>query len=406
MGRARSDRPAWLGPVAVVSVAQLFGTSLWFSANSAADGLMQAWNVTSSDIGWLTNAVQAGFILGTLVMSLLGLADRFRASTIFVVSSLAGALFNIGFAWMADDVTTGSVFRFLVGISLAGIYPIGMKLIVSWEPERTGQALALLVAMLTLGTALPHFLHFSGGQLPWQWIVSCSSGLALLGAAMIHRLGTGPHLPAAARGVKPAQSVLSAFRIIRFRAAAIGYFGHMWELYAFWTLVPMLVAGTGLAAGFPALGVAGLSFLIIGTGALGCLAGGMLSQRIGSAAVALGSLAISGGCAAVFALGWRTLSAEALLGVLLLWGASVVADSPQFSTLSARACPRDMVGSALAIQNAAGFAITILSILAATVLVERVGPSAVWLLLPGPLLGLTGYLMALRNTGPGKGVRG
>lgn len=389
--------PSWLGPVAVVSIAQLFGTSLWFSANSAADGLIDAWGADASAIGWLTNAVQAGFILGTLGMSLLGLADRFRASTIFVTSALAGALFNLGFAWLAHDVVSGSLFRFLVGLSLAGIYPIGMKLIVSWEPERTGQALALLVAMLTLGTALPHFLRFTGGQLPWQWIVSGSSGLALLGAALVHRLGTGPHLPAAAAGAKRTRTVLSAFTIARFRAAAIGYFGHMWELYAFWTAVPMLVAATGLDAGFPALGVAGLSFLVIAAGALGCLAGGALSQRIGSAGVAMASLILSGGCIVTFALGWQALPAGALLAVLLLWGASVVADSPQFSALSARACPRDMVGAALAIQNAVGFAITMLSILAATILIQKVGPSAVWLLLPGPLVGVAGYLITLRR---------
>jgi MFS family permease len=388
--------PSWIGPVAVVSIAQLFGTSLWFSANSAAGGLIDAWGADASAIGWLTTAVQGGFILGTLGMSLLGLADRFRASTIFVTSALAGALFNLGFAWLAHDVVSGSVFRFLVGLSLAGIYPIGMKLIVSWEPERTGQALALLVAMLTLGTALPHFLRFSGGQLPWQWIVSGSSGLALLGAALVHRLGTGPHLPAAA-GVKRTRTVLSAFSIARFRAAAIGYFGHMWELYAFWTAVPMLVAATGLDTGFPALGVAGLSFLVIAAGAVGCLAGGALSQRIGSAGVAMGSLILSGGCIVTFALGWRALPAEALLAVLLLWGASVVADSPQFSALSARACPRDMVGAALAIQNAAGFAITMLSILATTMLIQKIGPSAVWLLLPGPLAGVAGYVITLRR---------
>lgn len=385
-------------PVAIVAIAQLFGTSLWFSANSAADGLMRAWDVGAGEIGWLTNAVQAGFIGGTLAMSLLGIADRFRASRIFVASALAGALSNACFAWLAQDVWTGAFFRFLVGLSLAGIYPIGMKLVVSWEPERTGQALALLVAMLTLGTALPHGLRLTGGELPWQWIVTCSSLLALAGAWLIHRLGTGPHLPIRpARDRQARSSVLSAFRIGRFRAAALGYFGHMWELYAFWTAVPLLVASTGLAAQFPVPGVAGLSFAVIGAGAVGCLAGGALSQRIGSGRVALGALAISGGCGAAFALGWQILPPAALMGVLLVWGASVVADSPQFSALSARSCPRDMVGAALAIQNALGFAITILSIAGVTALFERIGPAAVWLLVPGPIAGLLGYWRVSRR---------
>ena len=157
-----------LGPVATIALAQLFGTSLWFSANSATDTLMTSWQISAADIGWLTNAVQGGFILGTMIMALGGLAERYRASLIFVVSAACGALFNACFAWFSEGLASGIVFRFLVGLSLAGIYPVGMKLIVSWAPERTGQALAQLVAMLTLGTALPHALREAGADLPWQ----------------------------------------------------------------------------------------------------------------------------------------------------------------------------------------------------------------------------------------------
>ncbi len=391
----RATTSRWLGPVATIALAQLFGTSLWFSANSAADGLMRSWGATASDIGWLTSAVQAGFIAGTLALSLGGLADRFRASKIFVACAVAGAVLNACFAWLAQDVVSGAVLRFFVGVSLAGIYPIGMKLIVSWEPARTGQALALLVAMVTLGTALPHFLRASGGELPWQWAVTASSVLALAGALLIRALGDGPHLQApspvarAARGGRP--SVLTAFRIGQYRAAATGYFGHMWELYAFWTIVPLLAVATGLSERFSAIGTAGLSFVIIGIGALGCLVGGWLSRRIGSAKVALGSLALSGACAVVFALFWQALPAEILLVVMLVWGASVVADSPQFSALSAMSCPRNLVGGALAIQNAIGFAITIVSIAGATALFDQIGPPAAWLLIPGPIVGLIGY---------------
>jgi hypothetical protein len=384
-----------LGPVPTIALAQLLGTSLWFSANSAADDLMRAWGATAGDIGILTSAVQAGFILGTLVISISGLADRFRASTIFVCSAVAGACFNAGFAWLAHGLAAGTLFRFLVGICLAGIYPVGMKLVVHWAPERTGSALAQLVAMLTLGTALPHALRAAGAGLPWQEVIATSSALALLGALLIRTLGDGPGGRAASTAIPTARpSLITAFRVRRFRAAALGYFGHMWELYAFWTLVPLLIARSSAASLFPGLGVSAAAFCVIGIGALGCLLGGLLSHKVGSGKVALGALGLSGLCAVVFSLGWQALDPRALAVLLLVWGAAVVADSPQFSALSARACPPRLIGSALAIQNSIGFAITVVSIAAATALFQRIGLDATWLLVPGPVFGLLGYTLA------------
>src|SRR6516164_2951831 len=179
-------------PVATIAIAQLLGTSLWFSANSAAPDLMRAWGIGVSGIGLLTNAVQLGFILGTMTFALSGLADRYPASRIFVVSACLGAGFNACFALFSHGLASAALFRFLVGICLAGIYPIGMKLIVSWVPERTGSALAYLVGMLTLGTALPQGLRFLGGSWRWQAVILSSSGLGLLAAALIFFLGDGP----------------------------------------------------------------------------------------------------------------------------------------------------------------------------------------------------------------------
>ena len=376
-------------PVPVIVLAQLFGTSLWFSANSAADDLIRQWGIGAAGIGTLTNAVQLGFIIGTLAFAVSGLADRFAASRIFAVCAVAGALFNAAFALLATGMTVGVPLRFAVGLCLAGVYPLGMKLVVSWVPERAGSALAQLVGMLTLGTALPHGIHLAGGGWPWPATILVSSGLALLAAALIARLGDGPHLQ---RGhdAPPLRlgRVFHTFSISDFRAAAFGYFGHQWELYAFWTLTPALVVLSGLAApGSPAL--SGYAFAIIGIGALGCLAGGWWSQRIGSARVAATALALSATCCALYPFGmtWPDWAKAALLFV---WGATVVADSPHFSALSARACPPEMVGSALAFQNAIGFAITMASIQLGTAWIGDWKSGIAWLLLPGPLFGLLG----------------
>lgn len=376
-------------PVPVIVVAQLFGTSLWFSANSAADDLIRAWGIAPADIGTLTNAVQLGFILGTLTFAISGLADRYPASRIFAVCALLGALCNAAFALFASGMTVGIPLRFAVGFCLAGVYPLGMKLVVSWVPERAGAALAQLVGMLTLGTALPHGIRLAGAGWSWQATILVSSALALAAAAMILKLGDGPHLKRR-HDAPPLRlgRVFYAFTIREFRASALGYFGHQWELYAFWTLVPALVVLSGLAMPGSSR-LSGLSFAVIGIGALGCILGGWWSQRIGSARVAATALALSALCCAVFPFvdAWP---AWVKIGLLLLWGASVVADSPHFSALSARACAPEIVGSALAFQNSIGFAITMLSIHLGTAWIGEWGTHIAWLLLPGPLLGLLG----------------
>jgi len=298
----------------------------------------------------------------------------------------------------SHTLLSAAIFRFLVGLSLAGIYPIGMKLVVSWAPQRRGAALAYLVGMLTLGTALPQGVRFLGTRWNWQAVILTSSALAIAGALLIFWLGDGPHL---ARGpqlvVRRMGGVLEAFKSERLRAAALGYFGHMWELYTFWTLVPLIVSA-GLSAKLQRLSVPGLAFLIIAIGAAGCILGGLWSRRVGSARVAAVALATSGLCCWIIAGSGKKLSPEVFVAVLLLWGAAVVADSPQFSALSAEAAPPNLVGGVLAIQNSVGFAITIASIAVATSLFGRLGLSVAWLLLPGPVLGLIAFYPLMRKS--------
>lgn len=382
--------------IALIVVAEFLGTTLWFSSNAAAFELQALLALSARDIGWLTNAVQAGFIAGTLAMALSGLADRFAASRIVFACCVLGAIANAAFLLVWQSYAAALVLRFIVGLALAGIYPLGMKLVIGWTKGAAGGTLALLVGMLTLGTALPHGIRGLGAGVPWQAAMLVASGLALLGGLLVLRLGDGPHLarPAVARRLSPG-AVLSAFRIADFRSAAFGYFGHMWELYAFWTLAPFLIllAAPGLA---PAE-VSRLSFAVIGAGTLGCILGGVVSVRWGSARVAALALATSGALCVVYPFLSEAAGPGLLLVLLVVWGVAVVADSPQFSALSGRACPPEAVGSALAIQNAIGFAITLAAIALATHRLPAMGASVVWLLAPGPVLGLIGLWRLVRR---------
>lgn len=369
--------------IVVIVFAELFGTSLWFSANAVADALHAAWGITPVELGHLTSAVQLGFITGTLFFALSGLADRYSASRIFAACAVAGALTNAAFATTQSGLIAALFFRFATGLALAGIYPIGMKLVVSWAPDKAGNVLGWLVGMLVLGTGLPHFVRGLDVTPTWQGVIYTASGLAVVAAAMVWWLGDGPH-HGSRRGLQWG-GVLQAFRISEFRAAAFGYFGHMWELYAFWALVPLLIVNLGDGADGHRIYLAAAG--VFAAGGIGCFLGGMLSHRWGSAKVAMVALAGSALMCLVYPL-VQGMPNPLIMFLLLAWGFFVVADSPQFSALAAKACPPERVGSALALMNSIGFAITIAAIELVTAVWQNVTVQVAWILLPGPVLGL------------------
>ncbi len=366
-------------------MAQLLGCTLWFSINAVADVLIVDLGLAPVDLGALTAAVQIGFISGTLILGFTGLADHLPASRMMAIAAFLGACLNAAFVIVVDSLESAVLLRFLIGLCLAGIYPLGMKLIVSWSHDLPGFALGLLVGMLTLGTALPHGLAAFGSGWDWRWVLGAVSVLALGAAALVAAIGEGPYgIPKT--GPLRMGAILQAFRLPAYRGAALGYFGHMWELYAFWMLVPWLVA-TALGPDATPRAISALSFLVIGVGTLGAIWAGWMSRQWGSARLAWASLCASGTVCLLYP--WvQSIGTSVALSALVIWGFFVVADSAQFSALSAKACAPEDVGSALAIQNSLGFAISVGSILWVSALVEDGSVEVVWWLLIGPLFGL------------------
>ncbi len=385
-----ADRPAPRRILPAIVLSQLAGTSLWFAINAVMPDLQRDWQLPAAAVGALTSAVQAGFIAGTLVFALLTLADRFSPRWLFLLCSMAGAACNAAGAVLDGQYETLVTLRFATGLFLAGIYPVGMKIAAGWYTSGLGAALGLLVGALVLGTAAPHGLRALGAEWPWQTVMWAVSAVAAAGGVLMVALV--PDSPSAIRAarIRP-QALAVIWTDRRVRASAFGYFGHMWELYAFWVLVPLIVSSR-----LASTQVAAASFAVIGAGAVGCALGGLVVRRFGSARVAAVQLAASGLCCVL---------APLLLGAppwlfaawLLLWGVTVVGDSPQFSTLTALNAPRDAVGSVLTFVNCIGFAISIVSI----ELFARAAqhwPLAVllpWLAI-GPALGLRALMPLLR----------
>jgi MFS family permease len=385
-----------------IVVAQFGGTSLWFAGNAVLPQLQAEFNWPAGGLGYLTSSTQLGFILGTLSFAVMGLSDRFSPAKLFLVSSVLASAFNLVALIDLAAYPLVLLSRCLTGFFLAGIYPVGMKIAADWKQEGLGQWLGALVGALVLGTAFPHGLKLLPGFVSPHVLLVVISLMAVTGGfLMIALVGDGPYRKKSASF--SFSDVGKLFATQNFRSPALGYFGHMWELYAFWAFVPWIVSRYGIMNEFvPSASL--WSFFIIVTGAVGCVLGGKWSSVVGSSKVATYALISSGLCCAfspvIFYLPW-----VAFILYMLFWGLTVVADSPQFSTLIARSAPDQYRGSAITLSTCIGFTITIFSIQLLNYLQEIISPQYLFLfLLPGPVLGVIAMNLAPRPTPHAQGV--
>ena len=349
-------------------------------------------------VGNITSAVQVGFIIGTLVFSILTIADRFRPSWVFFFAALAAAGCNLGTLWVGDNYSAVLLLRFLTGFLLAGIYPIGIKIAADWYETGLGKALGFLLGALVLGTAFPHLLRGASWHFSWQHVVIFTSAFAFAGGLLIVFLV--PDGPYKKQGSSFHFATLKeVFRAADLKATAFGYFGHMWELYTFWAFLPVMIAYNADQHHYTFPNVSLRTFFIIGIGGISCMVGGYLAQKIGSAKVAFYALLCSGFCALTSPF-FITLPPWIFFGFLLVWGIAVTPDSPQFSTLTALTAPPAIKGTAVTAVICIGFAISIASIQLFNYLMSLFPhqPGFLSMLAIGPLLGLVAFFRMLKRS--------
>jgi MFS family permease len=384
----------------LLAFAEFLAMSLWFAASAVSPQIAREWHLDAASAAWLTLAVQLGFVAGTLISAIFNIPDVFTTRHVFAASALCGAIANFLMATMSRGATSAIALRFLTGLFLAGVYPPGMKLIATWFRDGRGLALGVLVGALTLGKASPYLINAIGSS-RWRTNVAVTSLLAVAASAIVaFFVREGPF--ALPRQPFDLSQVTAVFSNRGVRLANFGYFGHMWELYAMWTWIPaMLRASFALSGARPLLADAG-SFIVIGSGAIGCVIAGRLADRLGRANIASAAMAVSGTCCVVIGFLYGG-SAVALLVVAAIWGASVVADSAQFSACVTELADPRYIGTALTMQTCIGFLITTISIRLMPLVVTAAGWRLAFIALaPGPFLGI----MAMMRLRAIQGVEG
>ena len=372
----------------IIVISQFCCTSLWFAGNGIMSNLLATFNLEESALGLLTSAVQFGFIIGTLVFSLLTIADRFSPSKVFFFSAILGAFFNLGFVFENQTLVSLLSLRFFTGFFLAGIYPIGMKIATDYYQKGLGKSLGYLVGALVLGTALPHLLKDLFVNFSWKSVLITTSSLAIFGGLlMILFVKNGPYRKEST--TFDLSACFKVFKNMNFRKAAFGYLGHMWELYTFWAFIPVFLIKYQELHTETVFNVPVLSFCIIAVGSFSCVAGGYISQKFGIKETAFSFLLLSGVCCIISPFIFQLAHKKLFITFLLFWGMFVIADSPLFSTLVAQNAPSKNKGTALTIVNCIGFSITIISIQIMSSLIAFTNSNFIFSVLAiGPIVGL------------------
>ncbi|MFC0198938.1 MFS transporter [Paracoccus rhizosphaerae] len=375
----------------------------WFSTTAIGPDLARVWQLSPAQAGWLTNAVQIGFVLGALASSAVNLPDILPMTRLITASALLAAAANAA-VLLQPDFGGLLLARLVTGVALAGVYPPALKLMATWFVTGRGLAMGLLVGALTLGSAMPHLLRALGGELDWRIVVAGTSIGALSSAAIFGRaVAEGPH--GFARATFDPRQTLRVLGDPPLRLATVGYLGHMWELYAMWAWFLTFALAAGQAGSLP-VNASVLTFLAIASGVFGCALGGWLSDRIGRCWTTTGMMAVSGICAALIGLSWGG-PGWLLALIAVVWGISIIGDSAQFSAAVTELSDRHLVGTALTLQLALGFALTVLAIWMMPHVATMLGGWrwAFLALVPGPAVGAWAMLR-LRGLPQAAGLAG